>query len=247
MVSDDGEHSTSIEVGNDTGRTLEVAVPWGDQTMAQAILTQLQNFHYQPFSADGSIIDPSVEVGDAVTVAGIYSGIFQQAITFGSLGSSEISAPGEEEVDNEYQYQSPQNRQFERKMNAMGSRITQTAEEIRSEVYSKTETDELVSSEISQTAENLTINFTNELTNINSYIRVENGTIILGIQGNEIELRETNNKVSFVDTGTNTELAYISNNRFYMPNATVTETMNFGGYQADATSDGIAWKWVGRS
>lgn len=79
---------------------------------------------------------------------------------------------------------------------------------------------------------------------IGRFVRIQDGKIYIGMNGSNIQLVESNDKVAFVDIGTNTELAYISNNRFYMPNATVRETINIGGYCADGTN-GLSWKWAG--
>jgi len=239
------EDNTAIEVGDEVGRILYVDVPWGDEGMALSILEQVQNHHYQPYTAKKAKLDPSVELGDIIATEDFYSGIFHQKIDFSFVDVSDIEAPYENEIDNEYKFETPKNRDFERKLKAVGSRISQTATQILSEVYTKTETDKKISTSISEEAGKIRIELTNEINGINTYIRVEDGVLILGIEGQEIELHQSNNKVSFVDSS-GKELAYIANDRFYMPNATVTETMRFGGYEADSTTNGIVWKWVGR-
>lgn len=80
---------------------------------------------------------------------------------------------------------------------------------------------------------------------IGRFVRIQDGKIYIGLEGNNIQLVESNDKVAFVDKGTNTEVAYISNDRFYTPNLTVLETADFGGYRMNV-SNGIAFKWVGR-
>lgn len=81
---------------------------------------------------------------------------------------------------------------------------------------------------------------------IGRFVRIQDGKIYIGLEGNNIQLVESNDKVAFVDKGTNTEVAYISNDRFYTPNLTVLETADFGGYRMNV-SNGITFKWVGRS
>ena len=80
---------------------------------------------------------------------------------------------------------------------------------------------------------------------IGRFVRIQGGKIYIGLEGNHIQLVESNSKVAFVDTQTNTEVAYISNERFYAPNLTVLETADFGGYRM-SVSNGVLFKWVGR-
>ena len=63
-VSDDVEYSA----GTDTGRTMTLVCPWGTQAMAETLLSRVRGFQYQPFTAYGAHLDPSVELGDGVTV-----------------------------------------------------------------------------------------------------------------------------------------------------------------------------------
>lgn len=105
---------TSYEVGNDTGRTLEITNPFGTQAMAENILASLSGYQYQPYTADGALLDPAAEVGDAVNVRGAYGGIYTREKTFGRLMKSDVSAPQDEEINHEYAYESPERREFKR-------------------------------------------------------------------------------------------------------------------------------------
>lgn len=110
----DDEHAYTA--GDDTGRTLEVDCPWATQAMADNLLAKLSGYQYQPFSASGAILDPAAELGDAVTVGGIYTVLASIDLSADALGSADIGAPGEEEVDHEYPYLSPQERAMQRKV-----------------------------------------------------------------------------------------------------------------------------------
>ena len=105
---------SSYEVGNDTGRTLEITNPFGTQEMAENILASLSGYQYQPYTADGALLDPAAEVGDAVNVRGAYGGIYTREKTFGRLMKSDVSAPQDEEINHEYAYESPERREFKR-------------------------------------------------------------------------------------------------------------------------------------
>lgn len=112
VVSDD----TIIEVGNDTGRTLKLANPFGTQAMAESILTSLQGFQYQPYVASGAILDPAAEIGDGANIRGMYGGIYTRNRSFGRLMKADISAPQDEEINHEYAYESKEQREFSRQI-----------------------------------------------------------------------------------------------------------------------------------
>ena len=105
---------TSYEVGNDDGRTLEIDNPFGTQAMAQTILNSLRGFQYQPYQADGALLDPAAEIGDGANMRGSYGGIYTRDRTFGRLMKADISAPHDEEINHEYAYVSPEERKFNR-------------------------------------------------------------------------------------------------------------------------------------
>lgn len=112
-VSDD----TVIEAGDDTGRTLELYNPFGTQQMAQDILAKLRGFQYQPYEAQGAHLDPAAEIGDGVNMRGTYGGVYSRGRKFGRLMTADISAPHDEEINHEYQFESPQERKFTRQIN----------------------------------------------------------------------------------------------------------------------------------
>lgn len=113
IVSDD----TVYEVGNDDGRTLEIENPFGTQAMAQTILNSLSGFQYQPYQADGTLLEPAAEIGDAANMRGNYGGIYTRDRTFGRLMKADISAPCDEEINHEYAYEAPETREFKRSIN----------------------------------------------------------------------------------------------------------------------------------
>mgnify|MGYP000018316161 FL=1 len=106
--------TNSYTSGDDTGRELTVNVPLlpttkGD-TLAANILAAVKNYRYQPYEAADALLDPAAELGDGVTVGGIYGGIHAKTTTFSRLFRATVSAPAEEEIDSEYPYLSAQER-----------------------------------------------------------------------------------------------------------------------------------------
>lgn len=101
--------------GKNTGRTLTLSCPWGTQEMADSILVDIKGYRYHPYAADGAYLDPAAEIGDGVTVNGIYSGIYTMDAVFGRSFLADISAPSDEEIDHEYPYIPQQERTIRRK------------------------------------------------------------------------------------------------------------------------------------
>lgn len=124
----DGERMYTA--GNDTGRTIEKTCPWATQAMAERVLAQVREVDYRPFSAAEAMLDPAAELGDGVTVGGVYSVLAREAVTFDGIYSSDIAAPGGDEVEDEYPYKSRARRQSDRELARIRSSITKTAERI---------------------------------------------------------------------------------------------------------------------
>lgn len=130
VVTDELEYAA----GTDTGRTLTLVCPWGTQAMAEDILADILGFRYHPYNATGALLDPSSEIGDGVTVNGIYSGIYTMDVTFGGDCRADISAPAEEEIDHEYPYVSRQERTITRKFSQIESEFKVQADQISAKV-----------------------------------------------------------------------------------------------------------------
>lgn len=111
------DNETVIEVGNDTGRTLEFTCPFATQQMAESILSSLTGFQYQPYKVTDALLDPAAEIGDAANTRGSYGGIYSRNTKFSEMMAADISAPHDEEINHEYQFESPQERSFNRQIN----------------------------------------------------------------------------------------------------------------------------------
>jgi len=125
--------------GDDTGRTVEVTIPWGTQAMADHILAGLRNASNRPYTAKKALLDPAAEIGDGITIGGIYSAIYQTGINFDRQMAADISSPISDEVEDEYPYQSKARRAQTRQLAQTRSLITKTAEQIRLEVANELE------------------------------------------------------------------------------------------------------------
>ena len=122
------------EAGDDFGRTLELQNPFGTQAMANRILQKLRGFQYQPYRADGALLDPAAELGDAISSRGIYGGIYNLVRDFSRLMKANIAAPHDEEIDHEYKYETSQERKYRREVGGVRATLTIQGDQIAAEV-----------------------------------------------------------------------------------------------------------------
>ena len=132
VINIDEEHY--VEAGNDAALTLEISCPWGTQEMANAILTDIAGFQYQPFDAISAILSPATELGDGITVGGVYSGVFKMDTHFSSLCTADVYAPYDEEIDHEYPYQSSTQREITRQIAQTKASLAIQADNIEAKV-----------------------------------------------------------------------------------------------------------------
>lgn len=129
------DDENAVTAGDDTGREIVADCPHATQEMADALLAAFQGQRYRMYSAEAANLDPAAELGDGVDVGGIYS-VIARMDDDGS-GYAGISAPGEEELEDEYPAAGPMTREFNRKIAETRSTISKTAEEIRLEIANK--------------------------------------------------------------------------------------------------------------
>ena len=102
--------------------------------MAENLLKSLAGFQYQPYEAQGAILDPAAELGDAITVNGVYSGIYKRDTDFDALTVSDISAPQEEVLDYEVPHLTLTNRELTRQALSTKSEFKIQANQISAKV-----------------------------------------------------------------------------------------------------------------
>ena len=116
---------------------LELDCPWGSQQMANDILESIGEFVYRPYDTEWAKLDPAAELGDGVTINGVFSGIYVNETNFSTLMAARIAAPQENAVDHEYPYKSPTDRKTTRQFAETRASLRVNAASIMAEVTAR--------------------------------------------------------------------------------------------------------------
>ena len=122
------------EAGNDTGTVIEQDCPYATQEIANSLLSKLQGYEYQGLEASGAKVSPIAELGDGMTVDGLYTQLAYQNIRFSTGEVMDVAAPGSNETLHEYKTEGETTRKFTHQIAETRSQITKTSEQIRLEV-----------------------------------------------------------------------------------------------------------------
>lgn len=126
------DDENSLTAGDDTGMEVVASCPHATQPMVNALLQTMKGYQYQAYEAGAANIDPAAELGDGVTVGGIYSPLSK--LSDDGRGYAGISSPGELEMEDEYPSGGYITQEFNRKIAETRSAITKTSEEINLKV-----------------------------------------------------------------------------------------------------------------
>lgn len=126
------DDENSLTAGDDTGMEVIASCPHATQPMVNALLQAMKGYRYQAYEAGAANIDPAAELGDGVTVGGIYSPLSK--LSDDGRGYAGISSPGEAEMEDEYPSGGYITQEFNRKIAETRSTITKTSEEINLKV-----------------------------------------------------------------------------------------------------------------
>lgn len=167
---------------------LEVTCPYGSQAMAQTIYNSIHGKVYKGFSAQNAPLPIDAELGDAVTVKDTYSMLAYQSLEFGPGHMSEVAAPGDNELENEYPWLTSTRKEFDRVLATTRSWITKTSDQIMLKVED----------EINEVNSSLTVNINNVETRVTDQINGINNKFTVGLNG--IEARVTSAEGSIQTT-----------------------------------------------
>ena len=143
------DNTNFVFSGNENGRVLEADFPWATQEIADNVLSSIVGFEYQPFSAQNALLNPAAELGDGVSVGGVYSVLASCDTNFNAMCASNISAPSDEEIDHEYHYTSPEKR-MERRVSGMTSELRVMSDRIEGVVADVDENNSRITQTVSQ-------------------------------------------------------------------------------------------------
>lgn len=163
------DDENSLTAGDDTGMEVIASCPHATQPMVNALLQTMKGYQYQAYEAGAANIDPAAELGDGVTVGGIYSPLSK--LSDDGRGYAGISSPGEAEMEDEYPAEGYITQEFNRKIAETRSIITKTSEEI----MLKVEGIDGKYTEVKTTLDGLTVTDASGTTKINgSSIKTDN-------------------------------------------------------------------------
>lgn len=163
------DDENSLTAGDDTGMEIVASCPHATQDMVNALLQTMKGYQYQAYEAGAANIDPAAELGDGVTVAGVYSPLSK--ISDDGRGYAGISSPGEAEMEDEYPSDGYITQEFNRKIAETRSTITKTSKEI----MLKVEGIDGKYTEVKTTLDGLTVTDASGTTKINgSSIKTDN-------------------------------------------------------------------------
>lgn len=127
------------EAGDETGTVIEQDCPYATQEMANNLLATLQGYSYQGLEANGAKVSPVAELGDGLTIGGLYTQLAYQNIRFSTGEVMDVAAPGSDETLHEYKTEGQTTKQFTHQIAETKSLISKTSEEILLQVENELE------------------------------------------------------------------------------------------------------------
>ena len=124
------DNENCYEAGDETGTVIEQDCPYATQQMANNLLATLQGYSYQGLEANGAKVSPIAELGDGITVNGLYTQLAYQNIRFSTGEVMDVAAPGSDETLHEYKTEGETTKQFTHQIAETRSLISKTSEEI---------------------------------------------------------------------------------------------------------------------
>lgn len=98
--------SDCFEAGYGNGR-LEAYCEWATQAMVDDVWSSLQGKRFQAFEASSVWMHPAVEIGDDISINGVWSKVITMKGALGAGCALDISFPGGEAEEDEYPYEGP--------------------------------------------------------------------------------------------------------------------------------------------
>lgn len=210
LVVDEGNFYSA---GDDTGYELTADCPWATQAMADALLTAMRGRTITAYAAGSALLDISAELGDGITVNGVYSEIGKMDITCDLMDTADVSSDVAGDVEQEYATVGSLTQTVNRVrksvteliveagqitahitdvQNELESQITLTAESLTSQI---TDTKNGLESQIQQTTTSLTSTITDTKNDLESQIQQTSSSLTSQIRDAEDNISSIEQKV----------------------------------------------------
>ena len=228
------DDENSLTAGDDTGMELVASCPHATQSMVNSLLQTMKGYQYQAYEAGAANIDPAAELGDGVTVGGVYSPLSK--IIDNGRGYADISSPGEMEMEDEYPSEGYIAQEFNRKIAETRSAITKTSEEINLEIQG---VDGRVSA-LQLTLDGVTITGPDGVTRINGGMIEANSVTAAQIDATNLKVAAANITGTLTASQIQTSSIYVGNLADGSSYATKTYVLNNAGLSASEVNSAIA-------
>lgn len=228
------DDENSLTAGDDTGMEIVASCPHATQSMVNSLLQTMRGYQYQAYEAGAANIDPAAELGDGVTVGGVYSPLSK--IIDNGRGYADISSPGEMEMEDEYPSEGYIAQEFNRKIAETRSAITKTSEEINLEIQG---VDGRVST-LQLTLDGVTITGSDGVTRINGGKIAANSVTATQIDATNLKVKAANITGTLTASQIQTSSIYVGNLADGNSYATKTYVLNNAGLSASEVNNAIA-------
>lgn len=228
------DDENSLTAGDDTGMEIVASCPHATQSMVNSLLQTMMGYQYQAYEAGAANIDPAAELGDGVTVGGVYSPLSK--IIDNGRGYADISSPGEMEMEDEYPSEGYIAQEFNRKIAETRSAITKSAEEINLEIQG---VDGRVSS-LQLTLDGVTVTGQDGVTRINGGMIQANSVTATQIDATNLKVAAANITGTLTASQIQTSSIYVGNLADGKSYATKTYVLNNAGLNASEVNNAIA-------
>lgn len=232
------------------GKILMFNMPlMASQELADSLLERLSEMEYVPYKANGVYIHPWIPLGTALHIKNDWVLLSNRTLNINPLASCDLTAEPTQELQSNYPYIDPVVREARQKADENYAALTVLGDQIIAEVSTRTEEDARLSSLITQSANDLTIQFERELQegigeantytdsqteNLRTYFKFDSNGMTIGKSDSPFKAQLSNSELAF--TGESGEkAAWINANQLYINEAAIPSKDSNGN---------IIGKWV---